>query len=912
MNLLIIFLLGLNSFAEDSDQATQLLKKTIPKTQLDCKSCAPNLEVQRTCPEFLSSLLDNDKTRGMYGLRTSAYTECDKPGHSLRSIFTKFDYEKVDELEHDLKNNLSGIVSDAVLNKIVTCKKTTLPPKKNETPIDRRLLLAKASYSLFKIDRAEKELYDKIAFADFVNMTDPLKEIDCADEVLPLVESKCLHLKNNCFKNLDSERSNFWKLSEKAFQSLTKLELEIADKNIPESEKEFKTKSRDLIILKFPYIASINFKKIYSKQNDKSFYLALTKSLNEDKKASLEELKSYKNSSRCFLDSNESSCDPNQFMSLLNHSPEIDLTSFTKFSNDQDHLKFNINMDAQACLARYSNTNNEATQIMNQGLRDSTLIAATAGLGALSGMAEIASLARTGTMLTKNATLLSRVALASQLSLDTYYGVQGATTAFDACTGHSVGKIQTTTNDALTCPMATSNDGISFNDQESCKLEIILAIAGGLPVVTGLKNASELTHNLKLKEKLLYVIKDFTEFKTEMIRDRNLSMTLGIFGNSPTLKSMFEGAPLKIGTLGAGKGISAEELAQRGHHVTAVEFTGKTETTVKATSNEGSITRINGTDASTVKLGHDFDLFYDTYGANAYTDKPDLLMKNILQSLTKDKKYFAFGGADLDNWAINNKIILKNGDIVSYLDWLKTIKGTKVEISTIPGKLSEDGHLISPNGSIFVITKTSDDIEIPNLENMYRESNPEKNGRMVPLQTFKEVSNNSPILKLPVTEGPHQHFVSLGLPTEQLKLLATKGKGAELTIPEGPAVGGILDSTKIKLKSGLEVNLATYLSKIPGIKVSYTKEVPAKRYIETRNNVKIFTGTRDEIKNNFRVTEIVQLRDLKIKVTDPNALKVYCQEHHLDLIGLGKPAPIKFDETGYPAEQVRSPFFIEK
>jgi SAM-dependent methyltransferase len=357
-----------------------------------------------------------------------------------------------------------------------------------------------------------------------------------------------------------------------------------------------------------------------------------------------------------------------------------------------------------------------------------------------------------------------------------------------------------------------------------------MAVAGGLPVAAGLKTAGQLSHNMKLKEKLLNAVHHFTKFEPQMVRDRNVDETLALFGNSQALKSMFNGHQLEIGTMGAGKGISAEELANKGHHVTAVEFEGKTETHFKETTQGGSILRINGTDAATVHLKpKSFDLFYDTHGANAYTNRPDLLTQNIANSLKKDGKYYAFGGGDGDNWALNNKIILENGSVVSYLDWIKTIPGLKVETHIIPGKLNEAGELISPGGSMFVITKVSEDVKIPELQNIFREAAPEAQGRMVPHQTFKVASAKSPALKLPVTEGTHQHFVSQGLPTDQLKALATKGKGAEITISEGPSIGGVLDSTKIRMKSGVEVTLLTYLNSVPGIKISRSAPKDVKR-----------------------------------------------------------------------------------
>ena len=163
-----------------------------------------------------------------------------------------------------------------------------------------------------------------------------------------------------------------------------------------------------------------------------------------------------------------------------------------------------------------------------------------------------------------------------------------------------------------------------------------------------------------------------------------------------------------------------------------------------------------------------------------------------------------------------------------------------------------------------------------------------------------------------MTSGASQHFVSQGLPTDQLSNLATKGAGAKITIPAGPTSGGILDRSTIRLKNGDEVTLGDYLKKMPGIKVSYSAPKLAKQYIETRNGVKIFTGNADVVKNNFRVTQQVEMREAIITVTNPSAVTRFCKKHGLDLAGLGKPAPIKFDSAGNAIEEVRAPYYIEK
>jgi SAM-dependent methyltransferase len=925
---MIFFFVSFNLLAEDVDPITHMFKKAVAAPKTDCKLCEQNFEQAAKCPEFISELLNNDKKGIVLNFGKSSYEECSRPSRpsgsqSVSSIFTVLDYNKSEEFVRDINNNLAGRVSPAVLSKINNCEKVSKVNGTVRTPVDNRIMLGKAAYSLQKIENAEKELYDTIAFADFANSNDSiLKGLECDDDVLPGIKARCEKLKNNCFAGKTEARNNFQDLSKKAFENLTQLDQEISSKSLSEAAKTLKIKARNKIAADYPYIDTPSFKEIYAKQSNKSFFLAMNKSFTKDRENAVKKLKEYKNASHCFIDSSGKACDSGKFTELADHAPEIDFRAAGKFANKEDHLKWEINMDAQSCLIRNTQGVNEKTQLVGQFAVDVGLTVATMGVASLAtaatGVAELATLSKSAAVLAKNATLLERAAFISQMTLNTYFGVEGVKQAYDACTGHEVEKISATENENLSCPKIGDTDGVSFRDQESCKLEIAMAIAGGLPLASGLKKARDLAVDLKLKERLLKAMKDAFKFEAQMIKDRNVSASLALFGNSPGLAALFNSKKsLKIGTLGAGKGVSAEELATKGHHVTAVERDGVTGSVTKNTTNGGKIVRVNGTDASTAALKKDsYDLFYETHGANAYSDRPDLVTQNILNALKKGGKYFSFGGGDADSWALNNKIILADGKVVSYLDWIKTIKGVHVETHMIPGKLNEAGELIGPPGSYFVITKEiAGDIKVPAFENVFRETEDAAaaGGRMVPRQTFRMVSTAKPEVKFPVTEGPTPHFVSQGLPTDQLAKLAQSGNGAKITIPAGQGTGGILDSTKIKLKNGTEMGLDEYLKKIPGLSVSFNSPPTVKRYVETRNGVKIFTGKADVYKDNFRVTEPVQMRDATITIVDRAKVEAFLKSHGLDLAGLtSKPVALKFDAAGNPIEQVQAPYFFEK
>jgi len=163
-----------------------------------------------------------------------------------------------------------------------------------------------------------------------------------------------------------------------------------------------------------------------------------------------------------------------------------------------------------------------------------------------------------------------------------------------------------------------------------------------------------------------------------MTRARSLNE---VYGFLPTFKRAMDGKEnLTILTMGAGpEAISAKELAKN-NHVIAVELDG-TKGVTKSATDKGSLDFYTGQDAGDPKLSKSLgkgvvDYVYETHGAMTYSPQPDRVLQNEVTALKKGGQIHISGGGEPDNWALTNKVILPNGKVVNYIEWLNTIPGT--------------------------------------------------------------------------------------------------------------------------------------------------------------------------------------------------------------------------------------------
>jgi len=128
-------------------------------------------------------------------------------------------------------------------------------------------------------------------------------------------------------------------------------------------------------------------------------------------------------------------------------------------------------------------------------------------------------------------------------------------------------------------------------------------------------------------------------------------------------------------------------------------------------------------------------------------------------------------------------------------------------------------------------------VVIPELDNIYREAHPEDFRRIVPNQTFRVKTSSAPKLALPATKGAPEHFISRGLPDDQLISLAKSTGKKSLLFLEDHSKEGFLNQTSVRLKSGEEVSLRTYLARIPGIQVKEINKSTATRAVDVKDGV---------------------------------------------------------------------------
>lgn len=871
-----------------------------------CSSCEALKEKNNQCPSILPEMVANDKGGRLFGVVKSKYYECTK---DIMTVNSDFFYRET--LKKEVEKRLGSKLSKAVMNNINKC-----PGK--ESP-DAREEIGKAAYSLLRLEAGQKALLSEIAFKDFV-LDDPiLKDEDCKDIVFQSLEKQCQSLKNSCFANKSKERNEFFNLNEKVGNEVIQIEKELESKSLSPELKKTKSEALNVFKVMYPWFFGSEFKKLKKDiaSGKKSINEATKAQFKADRSARRALLKDLQNSSECFYDASSSFCTPKKVLSNVERTPELELDLITGETAEEknNQVFWNNNMRAQSCLARNTDADNQGNEIIAEAGKIAVITGATMGLG------ELPALLRAGNSL-RAASLAADASLIANTGSGAYFLVDGLKIANSACNGYDYEKMKSLNPEANSCPLEPNANGVSYSEREGCAFAVVASLANGVPVGVAAQQALKAAKDPQIKKALAVIAdkskealasaKSWLNQTQQMERARNLAQTCQ---HLPSLcNDLNSGRKIhKIGTLGAGEGVAAEDLAKLGYDVTAVEIAGKSETLTKAFEKGGKITRINGEDAAhTTKLEKGtYDVFFDTHGANAYTDRPDLVTQQIVDALKKDGKYHLFGGGGADNWALNNKIILEDGRVVNYIEWLKTIPGIKVETEFAKGGLSETGELITSSiqGSRVVITKTDPNVKIPILENIYREKIVSNDTHIVPAQTFRVKSESPKKVSYPKTTGGEQHFVSNGSPLQQLQHLKP---GSKITIAGGSTSDGVIASTKIRLKNGSEVNLDRYLQNIPGVKVSYGPSTSGKRFVEKRDGVKIFTGNSDKIVNNFNVTEKIETRDMIITVSDPKKLEAYLKDNNLELIGLGKPAAIKYDGQGHPTEQVQVPYFMEK
>jgi hypothetical protein len=143
------------------------------------------------------------------------------------------------------------------------------------------------------------------------------------------------------------------------------------------------------------------------------------------------------------------------------------------------------------------------------------------------------------------------------------------------------------------------------------------------------------------------------------------------------------------------------------------------------------------------------DLGTDLYGATAYSKRPDLVLRKVVDELRKTGVHYIYLGEDLDCFGIFNEVITKEGKLLNFSDWLQSIPGINVEIIKTKSLVPDTNIISGEKSRVARITlkATKNDIKIPELELVsFEEGSPSK-GFVVPRMTFKETGEKNILLE---------------------------------------------------------------------------------------------------------------------------------------------------------------------
>lgn len=157
-----------------------------------------------------------------------------------------------------------------------------------------------------------------------------------------------------------------------------------------------------------------------------------------------------------------------------------------------------------------------------------------------------------------------------------------------------------------------------------------------------------------------------------------------------------------------------------------------------------------------------FDIWTDVYGAAAYSDRPDAVLRKMVSSAKPYAQGFVHLGDRNNNFGKNNLVVTSEGRVISYSDWLQKIPGLKVDIVKVRNFLPDTYILneeISRTAKIKIVAPAAR-VAIPNLEKIsYMKGDPRQD-YIVPRMIFREKSTQSV-----EPEAPNHQFVKSSVET---------------------------------------------------------------------------------------------------------------------------------------------------
>jgi hypothetical protein len=902
----------------------------IPAPPTNCSNCKTDQIHATICPEFLKTWSADDKKNKIV---SSNFKTC------MSNIGTKIDYSESKGLYEAAEQKLLGDVPNEVLNSLKACSQV----RGGAVASEAQHLVAKSAATLLRFENAEADLYHQIAVMDsFLGDKNGLDKEDCINRIFDKIEKYCHELKANCARQATSD------IRTKLIANTLKVEEEAIrlTNEIKNGGKDLDQNKQALAILKLgsPWVFGENFVKERKKGADAG--TALTKQFEVTRSGYLNSLNKFKSTANCYIGTSND-CRPEDFNVLLQLTPSLP---------SEKSSKWNLNMSAQECVADFSFDRDEAAHKIYSAGIDAVAGLATMGIGLLPNAARALKLAS----YVKTAAATSEAII---LTANTHFAVEGVEEAIAACTDkHKLVALGSKSEHPSSCSVDNRLNLGQLSEQGNCLTSVAIAMLNGLPLGQMAKEAYTIkamqpSTVVKIPLNSNAVLNATKEATKKRIKDSNEAylaaahegpMKTGrtsydgldadpALGYNQTLELLKNKSHVRVADLGGGEGIALENICKqlpkdarcilislKSHAKTEGQtkvfkdrnFDGIAESELRGISKEelGLIHSIKDPAEQARALNESgLDVATDFFGVAAYSGDPAVTLKHsvALLKVPVDGKpggvlFQHLGihppGSVGDFFGKNNKIITKDGQILDYSEWLKTIKGLHAEVYSKSAVREVRGADVTETANAKITLIPGEKVIIPELEPIHFRFPKKGEQAIVPRGIFIEkgaapislpkvqvgIKVEAPVVTTASIKDTSANIITQGTPDKVLSSFVTAlgGKG-EIVINLGHEKTGFGDSTDIISNKGQSrTSLVTWMQNIPGIKVSIKR---SQEKATLQGMGREFNDKNELIDKMGSFTHTYFPQTATIKVTDLEAFEKYMKENPLSQIGNGKP-----------------------
>jgi hypothetical protein len=931
---------GLTSYAGVNTPLAPVLKilnkpgAVVPQHTVNCSTCnSPEKIHASSCPAYLKDWSIDDKKNNIV---KSNYNSC------MSNIKKEMDFNQTVE-------RLNGVVTLEILNSLKAC---AAEPERN--------MAVKSASTLLRFEKAESNLYHQIALMDsFLGDNLGLAALECKNWDFPRVEKYCTELKAKCSTALAAETKK------KMVTNATTVEAE-ALRLTTEIEKggaQVEKNKQALGILKLgsPWVFGEKF--IKARKNGSDVKTAMTKQFEQTRSAYMDSLKKMSATADCFAGVGDH-CKPSDFNGQLQLAPVLPEEPQSKSSTE-----WNQNMWAQQCIADFSFDRDQTAHTIYRAGIEAAAGLATMGIGFFPTAARVLKLAA----YTERAITASEIMV---VTASTHFAVLGVQEAITACSDqrHLV-SLANETDPSNSCAIDGRINLGQLSEKGNCLTGVAFAMLNGLPLgqvarakfiaPTVVKVIAPKKIPLKPEE----VIAGTTKATGQRIKESNEAylasahasgMKTGretyegldadpAMGYMQTLAGLEHKAGVRVADLGGGEGralanickklpkdarcllISLKSNATSSGQTKVYKdrnFDGISEAELRGISKEElALIHIVKDPAEQARLLNEtgVDVATDFFGLAAYSGNPADTLKRSLALLKRPVDGKPSGvlfehlgihspGAKGDYFGVNNIIITKDGEVLTYAEWLKTLKGIKAEVFYKKGvhDVAALQTTEAANAKITLVEGVKP--VIPELEPLSFKF-PNEPSAVVPRGIYMEkgakpislpkvaagIKVQAPVITTGAVKDTSAAIITQGTPDKVLSsFAASAGVKGEITLNLGHEGTGFGDVTDIISNKGqLRQSLTSWIEGIPGIEVKIKR---AEEKVQMSVVGKGFNKDDQLVESMVNFTHTYYPQTATIKIKDLALFKKYMEENPLTHLGNGKPGSDGLPTAMYIAE----------